>query len=366
MSIRNAKIVAVNADPNLYHSQKVEDRGKPDFVMSSSSIREFHRHPSKWKNGYSLPPSTSLIYGNLFDCLVLTPSEFDKRYAVQPDTYIHKALKCPTCGSVSDAASCRKCKQERIPCEISKPWSNQSDTCSAWVEEQQKAGRVVVSQEMMKNAVAARLRLLADERCRSFLESCQTQVLITAEWHDPDTGLIIPLQALLDLVSKSDSLFPKSLGDLKTTRDASIIGWQKSAEALGYDVQAAWNNDMFVAATQREIVDFCFIISENEFPFEIGRRYFSQDLLEPKMDSGMIASGRRQYEQMLKDYALSVKTGFFPGFDDTDESGNGWTLVTPSPWAEQRRLFAPKLQFGGEKKDSMPEMPEDPAGDITP
>jgi hypothetical protein len=343
--IKNAKIIAVNASPFDYHQQKVEDRGLPHYTMSSSDLRLFAQCPSKWKHGYTLSESSSLEYGSLFDCLVLTPERFNESYSMQPSTYMKKVLKCPKCGSETDSKSCRKCGVERNEVESEHPWSNASDTCRAWVDEQLKAGRRIVTNGELADAQAAKNRLLADEQCRLFIEACQKQVWVAAEWHDEATGLIVPIKCLIDLASKGDSLFPKALGDLKTTKNASIQSWARWAHTVGYDVQAAWNTDLFVAATKREITEFCFVLSENSFPWEIGRRYMSQSP-DDHEDAGDIASGRRQYRKMIEDYCQCVKYNRWPGFDDTDESSaTGWTLVTPDVWMEQRRMFATKYNF---------------------
>jgi len=121
---------------------------------------------------------------------------------------------------------------------------------------------------------------------------------------------------------------------------------------------------MFVAATNREIINFCFVLSENFAPWEIGRRFMSQDIDQPGMDAGSIASGRRQYRAILADYCQCLKTDKWPGFDDTDEaSADGWTLVQPDVWTEQRRLFAPKYVFTEPQAE---DASEESGDDLTP
>ena len=363
--IKNAKIVAVNAHSKDYHTQKVEDRGKPDYVMSSSDLRLFAPCPSKWKNGYELPASQSLEYGSLLDCLVLTPERFEETYALIPSTYKKTVLKCPKCGSVTESPTCRKCKCEREEATEENPWSAKSETCQAWIEEQKQAGKEVVSQDDLTEANKAKARLLADEQCKLFLDSCERQVWVKAEWHDEETGLVVPVQCLIDLVARPESPFPKSIGDLKSTKLAAIGAWSSWAHKVGYDIQAAWNTDLFVAASKREITNFCFLLSESAFPYEIGRRYMEQSLDDPQ-DMGDIASGRRQYRKIMALYCQCVKRGVWPGYDSTDESSaTGWTLVVPNPYDEQRRMFAPKIQFNDDTGE--PEAaPEDANGDVIP
>lgn len=363
---KNCKILAIGANPNEYHAQTAKP-GEKAFAVSSSSLRAFFACPSKWVNGWVLPPSASLEYGSLFDCIVLTPQLFDQTYTLQPSSYLSKVMKCPQCESVSDAKKCKACGVARVEGTIEKAWNNNSDTCDAWVEEQAKAGREVVSHGALTEAQTAAKRLLADEPIKRFLDACQRQVWLVGEWHDEETGLIVPVKCLIDLVSKEDSAFPKALGDLKTTKNAAPLAWASWAHKAGYEIQAAWNTDIFVAATKREITDFCFVLSENSAPFEPGRRYMSQDLLDPNQDMGDIASGRRQYKDMLRGYCKCLKTGKWPGFDDTDEASlSGWTLVSPNPFDEQRRLYAPKYAFGGEPPEPVEDDDQDPNGDIIP
>ena len=365
--IKNARIVSRDTNPASYHTQKVEDRGKPEYAVSSSDLKLFvSRCPSWWKNGGTLKESASFDFGDALDTLALTPTQFEARFAVQPTSYLHKTGKCPKCGSVSDSGACRKCKCEREPAEIEKPWTNQSNTCSEWSEEQEKAGRKVISQQMMKDATAAKQRLMDDAQCSAFIAGCDKQVLIQAEWHDEKTGLVIPIRCLIDLASRPDGLFPKAIGDLKTTILAAPVQWANQAHKIGYDIQAAFNTDMFVAATDREITNFCFIIVENTFPFEIGRRYMEQSLDDPQ-DMGDIASGRRQYSKIMADYCQCVKRGEWPVYDSTDESSaTGWTLVSPNPYDEHRRMFAPKIQFIDETGEPETAPTEDPSGDVIP
>lgn len=343
---KNARIIGTGADAMLYHKQEAQ-RGALDFVMSSSSLRNFAICPSKWIFGWELPPSASLEYGSLFDTLVLTPGQFEKKYVVAPLMYEAKGMECPECKSVTDSQKCSKCKKDRIEIKVSKDWNYQAKYCSDWKAAKIAAGKEITTTFDVVDTQAAMKRLHADEQIKAFLDGCDRQVWIEAEWHDEATGLVIKVKCLIDLAGKEDGPFAKRLGDLKTTKNAAPIAWAKWADFAGYSIQAAWNTDLFVAATSREITDFCFVLSENSAPWEPGRRYMSQDLDNPGMDEGSIASGRRQYRKMIEGYCQCVKTGKWPGFDDTDEaSASGWTLVSPDPYAEQRRMFAPKFRYG--------------------
>lgn len=333
---KNCRIIAVNANPDEYHTVESGcERGTPKFVMFSSAIRAFWAAPSKWREPiideegnvtfWEFPGSVSTEYGALFDCLLLTPENFKDRYVVPPEEYVN-AKK-----------------------EVNK-WSWNATFCKQWRADREEEGLEVTTQKMVWKAQQAIKRFLRDHDFARIVEQSEKQVWIVGEWHDP-SGIVVPCKCLIDLCPRLDSDFHKSIADVKTTKNARPIAWEKWAHSAGYEVQAAWNNDMFVAATNREICSFRFLLSENEAPYEIGRRLMSVDIIEPDRDQGDVASGRRQYKRMMADYCACWRTGRVPGSDDPDESANGWTIVAPNPYAEQARAFSPKFSFAEEEED---------------
>lgn len=368
---KNCQIIGVGVNPDEYHQIPAGcERGTSKFVLSSSSIRAFHANPDKWRTRivaedgavsfWEFAGSKSTEWGNLFDCLLLTPDQFQDRYAVQPSVYLSRVLKCPSCGSVTESKTCRNCKCERVEKDVEQDWSPRSEHCVAWREEQEEAGRTIIKRGDLFAVNQAIKRFMADPDFAALVNESEHQVWISGEWHDP-SGLVVPCKCLLDIVPTGTSAFHKSLADVKTTKNASVIPWEKWCHAAGYEIQAAWNYDMFHAAVpQREITNFRFLLSESEAPFVVGRRIMSIDLLDPERDMGDVASGRRQYKKMLFDYCACLRTGKWPGYDDTDEAISGWSVVTPYPFQEQARQFHPKFQFEEEPKEAEPD------GEITP
>ncbi len=369
---KNCSIVAVSANPTEYQSiQPGCERGQPSFVMSSSALRSFWTCPSKWVTPitdadgnvtyWEFAGSKSTEWGNLFDCLLLTPEQFKDRYAVQPKTYATTVLQCPNCQSVTEAKTCRRCKVDRVPTTLEQPWSLHSEECKQWKADREAEGKIITNERELFKVNQALARFRRDENFSTFLDNSETQVWVKGEWHDP-SGIVVPCKCLIDIVPTLASIRHKSIADVKTTKNARPMSWEKWAHAAGYDIQAAWNIDMFVAASNREILQFCFLLSENEAPYEIGRRMMDQDILEPSMDQGDIAAGRRQYVRMLADYCACLKKQKWFGYDDTDESSKGWTLVRPNPYAEQARQYSPHFAF--EEEDEKPEIETDP--DVIP
>lgn len=328
---KNAKIVGIGADAEKYHAPQAE-RGAREFVMSSSALRSvFVKCPAAWRMGWTLESSDALEYGSLFDCLVLTPELFAARYVVQPSTYMADGTK------------------KNDP-QTEKSWNNNATFCRDWRAAQKDSGKIVISKSELADAQAAVHRLNADAQIKAFIDGCVKQVWIKGEWHDKGTGLIVPVRCLIDLVETEVPLTRQRIGDLKTTKNAAPLAWARWARFAGYDVQAAWNLDLFNAATGRDIDLFEFVLSESEFPYQTARRVAIDPRTgDPESDEGSaIVSGRRAYRRMMRDYCMCLEKNIWPGYDDTDESNNGATEFRADPYEELRRTFAPRLDFGEE------------------
>jgi hypothetical protein len=294
MSFQNCKIVGVGVNSEKYHAQKGE-RGTKEFIMSHSSLKEFAGCPSRWRAGYSSPDSDAKDFGNLLDCILLTPEQFKPRFAVKPSTY-----KDSKTGE-------------------DKPWNGNSNVCKEWLADH--ADKSVISNSELTNAQSAVKRLMDDETIAAYLHASDKQVHVIGEWLDEKTGLIIPVQCLIDSVPRKDSEFQKSLGDLKTTRNAGQRVFGRWCYQAGYHVQAAFYLALYTAATGEDRTDWIFILSENYSPFETGRRLLSQDFLE---------IGKQTFQHSLGRYARCLKTGEWAGYDPSEE----FSLIIPEPFME--------------------------------
>ncbi len=315
--IANAVIAGVGVDSRAYLNQ-TELRGSVDYPVSSSLLREFSRCPARWVAGYQSPESKSMDWGSLLDTRLLTPEQFNDRYAVKPVTYTRG-------------------KSE-------KPWRANAKECRDWLKAH--LDKSVVSSQELKECDEAVKRFTSDDVISAFLDASDKQVELRGEWHDEKTGIVIPLKALVDLVPRKDTEFMKCLGDLKSSRNASLLAWQRWCFQAGYHIQASFNTDLYVAATGEDRNTFCFVVQENFPPWQTAKRMLSQDFLE---------LGRAEYTRLLGNYCLCLKHNKWPDYDDNDESVQGWSIVAPEPFMAERAAFAPKYQFEPANSDEPPE-----------
>jgi hypothetical protein len=300
MSFKNVKIAGVGVNSDNYHSQTAE-RGTPDFIMSPSSLKLFTECPARWKAGYQPPDSDAKDWGSLLDTLLLTPEQFKSRYAIKPASY-HDA----------------KTSEE-------KPWNGNSTVCKNWLEEHKDFQVVSAADVFLAQCAVNKLR--ADEAIASFLDASDKQVHLRGEWHDPATKLVIQVQCLIDCAPRLETEWFRNLGDLKSTRNAGQRPFARWCYTAGYHLQGAFDLDLYNATlTTSELQDkgrndWVFIIQENYPPFETGRRLLSQDFIQ---------IGRQSYQHALKQYARAMKTGVWPGYDESDE----FSIINPEPWME--------------------------------
>lgn len=306
--IANAKIVAVDADPAQYHGSSGK-RGTANFQMSASAMREFMRCPDRWRRGFDLPSNRSLRFGSLVDAQLLAPQFFEKRYAIRPDEYTNEEGE-------------------------TKPWHSRSNTCREWLAEHD--GLEVVSKDEVEEGRKAIASLVSDEVAANYIKACDCQVWVAAEWLDKPTGVTVPIRCLIDLAPRKDTEFAMTLGDLKTTSNAAQMAWQRFCYSTGYHIQAAWNLALYNAATGDERDRFCFLLVENVPPYQPAKRMLHADFL---------GFAQQQVKRLMSAYCGCIKTGRWPGYDDTDEAVQGWGIVNAEPWMESAETFGPKFDF---------------------
>jgi len=325
VSFQNAKIISVGTDDGAYHLNKKEfKRGSPEFLVSPSMLKEFDKCASRWLSGYNPPDSDAKDYGSLFDCLVLNQSAFWDRYILRPETYTNEDGE-------------------------EKKWNGNAKVCREWIA---RAGtKEIISNDQWGEVKRAKERFFQDETISMMIGSGPSQVLVRGEWKHEETGLIIPVECLLDKVPEKDSDFANCLPDVKSSRNASSHAWNSWCFQAAYHVQAAFDIDLYNTATGEQRDTWLFLISENYSPFEPSKKILSQEFLE---------IGRGEVHRILSNYAVCLKTNHWPGYDEERDSKGrvlrqGWGICEPPPWAKNADGQRFTYVEDEEEADAMPE-----------
>lgn len=296
--ITEAQIVSIDTKIDDYLSYKKSDRGFP--VIGRSDLCEFAKNPRRWRNGYrDHDESTSTEWGTLVDALLLQPERFENHFAVCPEKYPDKKT-----GELKD-------------------WTFAANFCKEWRELQ--IGKKLVKADVHSDARVAVNFMMRDDQIAQLLQESRKQVFVSGEYHDEETGITVPLKGLIDIVPDLGSEFPKSLFDLKTCRSAAPREWTRAVNDSGYHIQAALYLDIYVAATAEDRCDFRHIIQENFPPFEVAKRFLSEEFL---------ALGRLLYTRALKQYCRCLQADEWPGYSSPGAMilPDGFEACSPEAW----------------------------------
>lgn len=193
---------------------------KRDY-LSVSALKAFKRSPNHYIQYVSQdkrPPSPAMIFGNAAHTLVLEPHEFPKRYLVGPEVD-------------------RRTKAGK----------------TAWAEFDATLGeRTALTQSDWERLSSVQNAVRVDTNAQKILAQAQT---FEDDRTEPLAG--VPFRGIADITGKT------WVADLKTTKDASPAGFQRSATNLGYHLQAAAYCRLF------EVQHFYWVAVETEAPWNV-------------------------------------------------------------------------------------------------
>lgn len=312
----NGKIVGDNIPIEQYLAQPDGvKRGNPHFQMRSGELRDFMSCPRRWifRAADGDDESTrAQTWGSLIDTMLTMPHELKTRFTLTPAFY--------------------PCEPTKRDPRIEKPWNMNASYCKVWVDDMESKGFTVIKPNMLADAKLAVARLWSDPEIASLVKGAKFQVMVTADYVDRDTKIVVPLKTLIDIVPPLDGPHAKVIANLKTCASASHHSWDKSVVEKGYDLQAALEFDTYLCATGEDRTDYYHPIQESVAPFEPGRRSLP---IGTGPDSGLLSLGRDKYLAALQRYCRCLQAQEWPGFDDPDPGqtrASAWTPAEMRSW----------------------------------
>lgn len=215
------------------------------------------------------PPTESMIIGSAFHCLALEPMEFDKRYAVYPETIN------------GEKPDYRKTEHKRFKERF----------------EAEMDGKQALSHLDYTNLLGMVESLSKHPLSRIHLVGGEAESVIVHEMNEPEATKI-----KMDYVKYSDHI----ILDLKSCQDASLNAIKRDIYKFGYDIQAAWYSAQYHCETG-EASTFLFAFVENVFPYGVCYVQLSPEVL---------AEGMRKVGVAYKDYLEYRATGIAKGYSD--------------------------------------------------
>ena len=252
-----------------------------DYV-SKSHLDEVNKSPFHYWDKYINPdrvviePTKQMLLGSAMHTMVLEPELFEKEYIVESAN----APKRPTA----------------IQRNAKKPSSQTLDAIAYWEEFDKKAvGKNLISIDDYEKLTIMKQRIF-DHPAASTILSLSGVAEQSYQWKDNQTGEICKSRP--DFHTNDGTL----IVDLKTTSDASELGFQKSVHNFRYHVQAA-----FYLRSIKEAEQFVFIAVESKPPYLVAVYNASPE---------MIAAGNRVADKNLATLAQCRKSGKWTGYSE--------------------------------------------------
>lgn len=273
-----------------------ESEYRAHSAVANSDLVTFRRSAAHFEARRRLgsKDTPAKLDGRALHCAILEPSTFLQRYCVLP------------ADAPRDLRHLRDAKQ---------PSASTKEAIAWWDEwEARSAGRITLSADDYDLKMATASAIRQHPALRGYFDAAgQFELSVFAT--DPDTGVEVKCRPdlMLNIGGYRVVLDPKS------TDDARPEYFQPSAYKYGYFQQDAFYTDVCEWAGS-PIDLFLFIAFEKEEPF--GVKVY-------EVSDNDIDFGRRQYRTALNGYAECLKSGEFPGYDDSIE------VLTRPAWAKE-------------------------------
>lgn len=252
-----------------------------DYV-SKSHLDLVDKSPFHYWDRYINPdrvipePTKQMIIGSAFHSLVLEPDVFETEFIVEAVD----APKRPT-------ATQRNAK---------KPSNQTLDAIAFWESFDNKAkGKTILSLEDIERLTIMKQRIVEHPAASTILNLSGVAEQ-SYQWKDEKTGELCKSRP--DFHTDDGTL----IVDLKTTSDASELGFQKSVHNFRYHVQAG-----FYLRSIKEAQQFVFIAVETKPPYLVAVYNASTD---------MINAGNRVADKNLETLANCRKLGKWIGYSE--------------------------------------------------
>lgn len=236
----------VISTPGIYRGIPIETYHRNPFLcdgpsISSSGLRNFIDRPSLYWAGSPYNPKRfddeskkALNFGRAAHFLLLGEEGFAKEYALRPDTY---------------------------PNDTSKKWNANSNDCKAWLEEQEKAGKAVITQTEIDH-----IRYMRDSLASH--PAVQNGILNGLMEHS-----MLARFGKIWLRGRPDGIpvHGDDFADLKTTARIPYEYLEKAIYEHGYHIQAATVRLVARAVMPSGFVfgSFFFVFIEKSPPYDV-------------------------------------------------------------------------------------------------
>jgi len=250
-----------------------------ELAISASGMKRLKKSPAHYKYGEEVKETEAMAFGSAYHCLILEPKRFEKEYYVFDDTVVCGALIAKGAKSPRATNDYKTWKEGEL---------NMAD------------GKILIDKADHDHLKAMRDRLFSHPYAKMLLTNGEAEVGYAGVINTKSGDIEVKLKP--DYIKAGKHI----VVDLKTTGDASIDGFSRSAADNDYHIQAAFYADMIeMMAGDNMSWTFIFIAQEKTKPyafnlFEASAQFMSQ--------------GRYEYEMLLQLYKFCLDNNQWPGY----------------------------------------------------
>jgi hypothetical protein len=194
--------------PEYYAPQIVK---LPEYRVSKSMLTDFVPNPLAWTLTTARQYTRAMMFGNLVDCMALTPQSFETEYSILPEFY--------------------PCTPTKKDLRTEKPWNAAANFCKDAQEEIELSGKQAVKMNDWIEARKAVENMRAFRPYAELMEGAHTQSAMFGDLIDD--GIATPTKSLLDILP-THANWANCIADLKTTAEMSEQHFARTVNKFGY------------------------------------------------------------------------------------------------------------------------------------
>lgn len=271
--------------------------------ISRSAIMDYLDSPYKYWAKHVSPlrqqkiQTHQMMFGEAFHTLILEPTEFEKRFIVEP--VMHKSPVRVLLKNVGpEKFNAYKNSKAAIDAL--------NDALTEEFDNKLMDKKILTVSEFMK-LKEMKSALMAHPQAWDLIEGALYET--SYFWNDTESGLTVK--------ARPDILHQNMIIDLKTIANASPRSFQNSMILGGYHIQGAMIRDAVRNLEQRDIPNVINIAIEKEYPYSIGIYIIDECALD---------HGQEKYKQTLLDIKCAREYNNYPDYEVQTISLPRWAL----------------------------------------
>jgi len=244
-------------------------------AISASGLKRIKVSPAHYRFAEPMKETDAIRFGRAYHSMILTPELFLTEFFIMNDLAIYQSLID------------KGYKSPRSTKEY-KEWS--------FAEALKAETKTIIDGDQYQKMTEMREAFMKHPYARTLITNGEAEVGYG--------GKIETLAGEIEVKLRPDYIKDNIIVDLKTTEDASVNGFARSAANYDYHIQAAFYVNMMKQT--RDIETFFFIAQEKDKPYAVNVFEASDQF---------ISQGRYEYELLLYLYKYCIDNDKWPSYE---------------------------------------------------